>query len=355
MAGHGASITAEVPLEERVLEAAVLADDGVRLQLVRALPQKSRSAPLRLRNPARGARLAPLPGSGDRTLVAVMTFDGAVSWYAGDGGAERQPLKGLPSMQRESASGISALALGEDGATAVFGHTSGGASLRRLSPEHAWERVLAARGAHHEWEKVTHVAVTPNGRLLFASTGDNMAVWSLPSSTTGDAVELLHLHGGDHQVSAVDAAALPSGASLVAVAFDSGVFQGWRVDAEATPKQGVDSAWRLPRVGAQRLVAIAQLHDGGAQGYVAAADAVGQVFLWHAGAGGALVGERPAWAATPSSMGHVASVLALSGVAGGPAWVAAGCLGEVVVLECATGQRVHNSIISGSVLALRWS
>lgn len=333
----------------------MLANDGVRLQLARVLPEKVRSSQLRLMSPVMAAALAPLPASsaGLRALV-VLTLDGQVQWFRYPGSMQVS----LESMGRV-AGGAAAIDLGFDtrGAVLAVGHKGGNASIWRVVQDDGprWQRLAALRVAHHEWEDVDRVATSRDGRLLLACTGDNVALWWLGSDEGDQVLELHSLHGGASQLSAAAVGGPGRHGYAVAVAFQAGGVEGWAVEGE--PPEFDADLWQLPpsQTG-QRLVALA-VEGADAGAVVVGAGADGRAWLWRVADGGRGL-HGPLWEVQPSPQGLPISGLSLltepsRGSGQASCWVAMGFGSHVAVLDCETGKEDHRSMQpGGSVIAL---
>lgn len=357
------------------LEAAVLADDGVRLRLARSLPKKAQSAQIRSASQIASVALGRLPGAhaeGHQHALVLLTFDGRTQWFRSRGGAH-VPLESMGQVQ-EDKSKTTAIGMGQGDGLGVLalGHQGGNASIWQfLDGDHQpkWQRIAMFQASHHNWERVDHVAVSSDGHLLLACTEDNVMLWQVPNfqmhQESHQAQELRHLHGGASQVSAADVSKLSGDSYLVVVAFKSGTFEGWGVHASAGKiRNDVSDLWQMKRKGLARIVAVAVSPIFTARGdgcIIAAAGADGNVWLWQLGPTGAFVSgdSSPLWEVRPSEQGLPASSLALLAAPSSPTgnfrwWLAAGFGGQVVVFDGATGVELHRAVHTGSVLALSW-
>jgi len=353
------------------LETALLASDGVRLQLARALPTRSKGVQIRVGSQVVSAKLLQI--SVDETALIVLALDGQVLWFWRNGEAH-VPFEIMGSLHG-SAGHVTSFGTAQVNGNCVvaLGHQNGTASIWHLQHEQQrkWQHMATLHVAHHDWESVDVVAVSSDARLLLACTADNALLWSLSQagSESMEPTELRHLHGGAEQVAAAEIAMLSDEAYAVFTAFKSGTFEGWVVlDTEAAASGKVDSSamverrWQLSWH--NRLIAVAsgameEHEDDDAAVYLAAADAEGSVMMWQLDDQGSLLSNRPLWQAHPSSQGMPASSLMVVRAANGaderPAWrVVVGCGSQVVVFHIKTGKEVHRSTFSGSPLAFSW-
>jgi len=356
------------------ITAAVLADDGVRLYLSYALPSRTRSAQLRTASPIVAAALAPLPVDGKAgrdngeypMILVLLTFNGETAWFRSRG-SPNVPLQSMGTLPvsvtgKKVGRKVTAVAFSSPsdgisdsaGPVLVLGHQSGGASVwrHREEPdgEKSWHQMETVSGAHHNWESVSHVAISADGLILLACTADNVVLWRLssPGSSTQPPEELHHLHGGDWQVSAARVAMLDAsdatsscGSYLVVVAFASGTIEGWSVAADEAKEDKVVILWRLGDPSLPRAVAIAVSPTR-----LAMTSSDGEVRIWALGPADAP--PKQLWSVRPSR--HGLSATALSLLDGG-AWIAAGFGGFCAMIDGVSGKEVYRSTVNGSPLA----
>lgn len=345
-------------VSNEALTGAVLADDGVRLHLAHLLPTASQSAQIRTGSMIISAALVSIPNPSVNIALLTLTFDGRISWFQSAGRAH-MPLASMGPMTKEKHTyRFTSLASsrGSPGVLAL-GHQGGNASVWRYHDGRGgaeWRQAATVRGSHHQWESVTRIAVSDDGRVLITCTEDNVMLWRVPPQGEGDAYQMHHLHGGEFQASAVDVASLPGGGYVVVIAFDAGALQCWVVggggasEEESLPLP-VKSAWRLERRGESRFVVLAGSSTG-----VAATSADGRVLFWSLGPGCALLREAPQWDVQPSQGLPTSSLALMEPRADDSFDVAVAFTNKIIVLDGRTGREISRNTQRGSALALHW-
>eukprot|EP00933_Yihiella_yeosuensis_P019002 TRINITY_DN15458_c1_g2_i1.p1 TRINITY_DN15458_c1_g2~~TRINITY_DN15458_c1_g2_i1.p1 ORF type:complete len:503 (+),score=112.53 TRINITY_DN15458_c1_g2_i1:21-1529(+) len=400
--GDGKSCSDGSAIKEREasLSTFLLADDNIQIQLASVLPKRLLSKPLQSASPVAAAQLSSFGQSA--LLIAVMTFDGRLQCFRGSHGSstslEQLDVNGKTFKLDERKSKVTAIATirseSYDGATFLgLGDSSGFVNIWKLRDEAILQRehLAALQVSHHGWEAVNHICISADGQMVVGSTADNIMLWHLPRD--GEPQELRHLHGGDLQLSAASVysdSSVGVGASgvggvggvgggvggggpgrstlaIAAVAFQSGLFEGWSV--KINEEGGADAGslrtiWKLPRLGEARIVEISIFPGESSQFLIATGDAEGKVSVWrfalNSFSQSAISNDSPLlWAKQLSSEGSAISGTKL--LPGGktrsrnPTPLLAVSVGQQVsVLNALTGEELHKDSYMSSIMALSW-
>lgn len=338
--------------------------DGIMLRLCQVWPQQEVGPQLRLASQVSSACLLALPGAGEDALVSV-GFDGEVQWFRRRAGLH-VPMQSMGKLVPSQGSTISATMSpkGVKGVpTLALGHRKGRISLWQFRPEYVprWQEFGKLQAAHHHWEQTDLVALSEDGRLLLACTGDNVVLWQLP--TVGElrlAKELKHLHGGADAVAAAVIQTLPAGGYLVLLSRIKSSLMALRAPGAEEEVQEATELWTLQRQGLPRLTAVATAvmsSDTVAPHVVVVGGAdQGQVSLWKLAADGSLtpgMGEQAQWE-VDLKVPHAVGALALLSEESG-CWAAVSAGGQVAVLHCGTGAEIFRAKHSSVVLKLLWA
>lgn len=379
------------------LTGVLVADDSMRFHVQQFLPFKARGAMVRKRNWIQLAT-ASHRQNGDLDVYAL-TMDGAATWYSGWKPEDRSRLRDEGQIH-ETIFGVTALTKVEGNTSLAMGNGKGEISLWNMGSDYTWSRMFLANGAHHDWERVEKIAVSPNGKLVLGCLADNVVLWQLTS--LGRIVEVQHLHGGSYSVAAAAIARLPNDAHVISIAFQSGIVEGWRIDADAAERvlatadgsdgavdtqrprtrvpekkraPGVHEAWKWQHrkkhiINNVRMAEIgANNGDESGSAVLLLTSADGQVDCWILGPKGVPLAlasgadmRDPWWKMKLAS--HDIPVSALALVTTAPpddaegSWqclAAAGMPNLVVVVDCKSGELVQSFPVSGTPLDLVWS